>query len=87
MSTPMQSTDSTPRSARTGELTVPESLSSTASKLIYLYLSRVQEATVDELCEALDIKRLSAYPVLSSLVDSGYIVQQSATYRFADGGA
>lgn len=63
-------------------VSLPPHLGTTGSKLVYLYLSVVGKATMDELHETLDMQRLRLYPLLSMLEADGQIERDGDTVRF-----
>jgi predicted transcriptional regulator len=64
-------------------LEVPEDLQSPESKLVYLFLATTGGATVDDLHRALDIKRISLFPVLGILDSQGLIERDGDAYLAA----
>lgn len=64
---------------------IPESVDSTRAKLVYLHLERERETTVDAVADALDVRKLGLFPVLSTLEARGHVERDDAqTIRFAD---
>jgi DNA-binding MarR family transcriptional regulator len=70
-------------SAETKSTALPTELDSTASKLVYLYLRTADECTVDELQSALDMKKISLYPLLTSLSKKDLVDREGETYTTA----
>lgn len=64
------------------DVTIPTELDSPQSKLVYLYLTVEGEATIDELTDSLDMKKLSLYPTLNRLAKNGFVQQTGETYAF-----
>lgn len=62
---------------------LPATLESSNSKLVYLYLSAVDTATVDDLQSALDMKQLTLFPLLQTLESEGLITKNGETYALA----
>ncbi len=60
---------------------IPAELDSSEAKLVYLYLDAADEATVDELREDLEIKRLALLSVLDLLESEGFVECDERTYR------
>lgn len=60
---------------------MPEDLSSAESKLVYLYLTVAEEATVDDLNDDLGLQKLALFPVLDTLDDHGLIDRVGERYR------
>ncbi|WP_122089292.1 TrmB family transcriptional regulator [Halalkalicoccus subterraneus] len=58
---------------------LPTSLESSNSKLVYLYMSTREEATVTELRSTLDMKQLSLFPVLRTLESEGLVTRTGET--------
>lgn len=63
---------------------LPTELDSDGSKLVYLYLNVVGEATVTEMQSTLNKKQLALYPVLDTLESRDLIEQDGETYTFAN---
>jgi predicted transcriptional regulator len=61
--------------------TLPSELVSAESKLVYLYLQTCESATIDDLHESLDMKRISIYPVLDSLREHDLVTREGQTFR------
>jgi DNA-binding MarR family transcriptional regulator len=55
---------------------LPTELRSPRAKLVYLYLSTHGDATVGQLQEGLDMKKITLYSILGTLRDRG-VVEQS----------
>jgi predicted transcriptional regulator len=64
-------------------ITLPNELDSAASKLVYLYLRTEGETTVDELQSALDMKKISLYPLLRSLSKKDLVDCEGESYATA----
>lgn len=62
------------------QLTVPNDLEASRTKLVYLTLLSVGEATADELQELLGLSKLSLMPVLRSLVANDHVARTEAGY-------
>jgi|AntRauTorcE11898_2_1112593.scaffolds.fasta_scaffold21943_3 predicted ArsR family transcriptional regulator len=58
-------TDATP--------TVPPTIESPQAKLVYVYLAAEREATVDELADALELRKLGLFSVLATLEARGHV--------------
>jgi len=54
-------------------LDLPDELTAADSKLVYLFVAVSDGATVDDLQVALDIKKISLFPVLDTLSERGLI--------------
>jgi predicted transcriptional regulator len=67
----------TPEPAR---IDVPDGLTSSESKLVYVFLAATDGATVEELHDALDIRKISLYPVLRTLTDRDVVAREGSTY-------
>lgn len=57
----------------TKQTSVPEELSSSTAKLVYLYLVTAETATADQLRSALGIEKLTLLPVLRRLENAGLV--------------
>ena len=64
-------------------VSVPEGLSSSQSKLVYLYLATHRKVTESELCEQLDMRRMALYSVLKTLRRNGLIEESGETVSLA----
>lgn len=63
---------------------VPAGIESTEGKLVYLYLATTGGSAVGELVDRLDVPRITAYSVLSTLEGRGIVEQTGTdTYRAA----
>jgi len=63
------------------DLSIPEGINSPNAKLIYVYLKSVKSATIDQLCSSLGLKKLTAFPIISSLRKSGFIEKLDDIYK------
>jgi predicted transcriptional regulator len=61
-------------------IAVPEELSATESKLVYLFVATADGATVDDLQSSLGLTRLTLFPVLDTLSERGLVEQTDGTY-------
>jgi predicted transcriptional regulator len=59
---------------------VPDDLTSSESKLVYLFLAASDGATIEELHDALDIRKISLFPVLRTLTERDAIARDGPTY-------
>ncbi|SEO45050.1 Sugar-specific transcriptional regulator TrmB [Halogranum amylolyticum] len=59
--------DTTPQNAIPGTLTSP------ATKLVYLYLQTRENRTITDLTEDLGLQKISLYPILQSLESKGLV--------------
>lgn len=59
---------------------VPAELSSPRAKLVYLYLATHGAVSEDDLCEGLDMKRLSLYAILKTLRKGGFVSRDDDRY-------
>ncbi|AZH23878.1 TrmB family transcriptional regulator [Haloplanus aerogenes] len=59
---------------------VPDDLTSAESKLVYLFLTATDGASIDELHDALDIRKISLFPVLRTLTERDVIAREGAIY-------
>lgn len=62
---------------------LPTSLDSSDSKLVYLYLATVTEATIADLRSTLDVQQLALFPVLETLESKGLIERTGETFSVA----
>ena len=62
---------------------MPAELDSSNSKLVYLYLETVEEASITDLRSTLDMKQLALFPVLKMLEGEGLIERDGETFTIA----
>jgi DNA-binding IclR family transcriptional regulator len=60
--------------------TLPAELNSPRAKLVYLYLSTHGGATLSELQDGLDMKKLSLYSILRTLTDQQLVARDADYY-------
>jgi DNA-binding MarR family transcriptional regulator len=65
--------------ATASSLAVPRGLESPRAKLVYVYLEREREASVDSLADALDLKKIDLLTVLSTLESAGVVERDGVT--------
>jgi predicted transcriptional regulator len=59
---------------------VPDDIESPAAKLVYLYLTMTGEATLSDLQNGLDLKRLTLYTILKTLRERGLVQEDGDAY-------
>lgn len=59
---------------------MPTELESSNGKLVYLYLTTVEEATISGLKETLDMQELTLFPTLAILEDKDLIERDGETF-------
>jgi predicted transcriptional regulator len=59
---------------------LPETLDTSGSKLVYLYLQIKNEATINELHTALGMKKITLYSLLQTLTATELVDQDGAMY-------
>ena len=64
----------------TDRLDLPDDLTAADSKLVYLFVAVSDGATVNDLQTALDIKKISLFPVLDTLSERGLIERVEDEY-------
>jgi len=74
----MSATQMISRSTNAPDL--PDDLTAADSKLVYLFVAVSDGATVDDLQTALDIKKISLFPVLNTLSKRGLIERVEEQY-------
>ncbi|WP_209438483.1 helix-turn-helix domain-containing protein [Natronococcus sp. JC468] len=62
------------------KLAVPDELGSARTKLVYLSLLELGEATASELQQLLGLSKLTLLPILSELVAHGLAEREQGTY-------
>lgn len=60
-----------------------ERIDSASARLVYVYLTAVGGATVDDLCENLELTRLTALSLLKNLKAADLVTQSQAVYTTA----
>lgn len=63
--------------------TMPPELQSPRAKLVYLYLTTNDGATVGEMSDFLGMKKIALYGVLKTLRKRGMIAREDGTYTLA----
>ncbi|MFC7225029.1 TrmB family transcriptional regulator [Halalkalicoccus sp. GCM10025322] len=59
---------------------MPAALESSNSKLVYLYLATVDEATISNLESTLEMQQLALFPTLDTLESEGLIERDGETF-------
>ena len=59
---------------------LPPELQSPSAKLVYLYLTTSERATVSDMCESLGMKKISLYSILRTLRKEGLIDRDGDAY-------
>ncbi len=62
------------------EYQLPDTLDTSGSKLVYLYLKVEEEATINELHTALGMKKITLYSLLQTLKATDLVDQEGAIY-------
>lgn len=62
------------------DLKLPDTVDTAGSKLLYLYLSIENEATIDELQAALGMKKITLYSLLQTLRNADLVERVGANY-------
>ena len=62
------------------DLELPDTVDTAGSKLLYLYLSIENEATIDELQAALEMKKITLYSFLQTLRSADLVERVGAKY-------
>lgn len=65
------------------DLSVPDDLESSQTKLVYLYLAVRESATADELCATLGVDKGSVLSITGTLRDRGYVERVDGAYGLA----
>lgn len=60
---------------------IPDCVSSAKGKLVYVYLATSSDATIDELSDHLQMKKISLFSVLNSLSSEGVIEKEDDFYN------
>jgi len=66
--------------AEPDRIAIPEGLTAAESKLVYVFLAASNGATVAELNDALDIRKIALFPVLRTLTERGVVAREGAAY-------
>jgi hypothetical protein len=62
---------------------VPESINSPRAKLVYLYLATHGAVAEDQLCEGLEMKRITLYSILQTLRGADLVSRDDKRYTLA----
>jgi DNA-binding IclR family transcriptional regulator len=65
------------------DVAVPADLNSPRAKLVFLYLSTHEGATIGELQENLAMKKIALYSILKTLRERGLVGQETDRYVLA----
>lgn len=65
------------------DVSLPDDLGSPQAKLVYFYVAVRGNATADDLCETLDLKKGSALSVIRTLRNRGHLERTNGRYRLA----
>lgn len=68
---------------RTQDETVPETLQSPRAKLVYLYLATADAATITDLHDALNCKKITLYSILDTLKRRDLVREVDGQYTLA----
>lgn len=60
---------------------LPDDIESPCAKLVYLYIDSTGRATLGDLEEGLDLKRLTLYGILKTLCERDLVRQNGDTYE------
>lgn len=63
---------------------LPKELRSAGAKLVYLYLTVENEATIDELQAILRMRKVTLYPLLQTLTRNGLVEKVDTRYVCTD---
>jgi predicted transcriptional regulator len=63
-------------------VTLPDTLNSSGAKLVYLYLRLEEQATIDELHQALKMQKGTLYSLLRTLTAADLIERTGTTYSY-----
>jgi DNA-binding MarR family transcriptional regulator len=66
------------------DLSVPEEINSSTAKLIYVYIKSVSSATIEQLSSSLSMKRITLYPIVSTLQQKGFITKSNNLYQVSN---
>lgn len=70
----------------TGEaVRIPEEITSTQTKLIYVYVATRVETTIEEICDALGLRILAVSPLVTRLCERGHCERDGDRVRFVAG--
>lgn len=79
----MSTTELTQNATATPIDQMPTELESSNGKLVYLYLTTVEEATISGLKETLNMQELTLFPTLAILEDKDLIERDGETFALA----
>lgn len=61
------------RTRRPTAVSVPTDLETPRAKLVYLYVAACEGATIDDLCESLELSKGTALTIANTLRDRGHL--------------
>lgn len=67
-----------------GRAALPDDIHSPRAKLVYLYLQTSHGATVAELQDALNLKKITLYSLLQTLTERDLVQADADTYAIRD---
>ena len=65
------------------KIELPGELESPSAKLVYLYLTTNDGASITELQDGLEMKKISLYSILSTLCKRGLVRQEAERYHLS----
>ncbi|KAB1188152.1 MULTISPECIES: TrmB family transcriptional regulator [Haloferax] len=65
------------------KIELPGELESPSAKLVYLYLTTHDGASITELQDGLEMKKISLYSILGTLCKRGLVRQEAERYHIA----
>ncbi|MFB6165791.1 MAG: MarR family transcriptional regulator [Haloarculaceae archaeon] len=71
--------------ARGTAVRIPPDVTSTKTKLVYVYVATRVETTIEEICEALGLRILGVSPLVARLCERGYCEREGDRVRFVAG--
>ena len=65
-------------------ISVPDGINSSTAKLIYVYIKSVASTTLEQLSSSLNMKKITVYPIISTLIKKGFITQSNNIYKVSN---
>lgn len=60
--------------------TIPEDIKSPRAKLVYLFIQQKSGATIDQICDTLNITKISTLPIVKTLVQKDHVYRENDKY-------
>lgn len=61
--------------------TIPENIKSPRAKLVYLFIYQKSATTIDQICDALNITKISTLPIIKNLIRKDHVYRENEKYH------